>query len=396
VSFAGANAAITIDDLAAFGAGIGNMVAHDVIDLVGIAPGSVTIAGGTVSAADRQGHLIGDFVLSIAGGQPAVTVTSDGHGGALISLGGAMPCFVRGTGILTPAGYRKVENLAPGDAVICHDGVARKLVWTGQRTLDLHAAPNDNPVRFAAASLGPGVPARPVKLSPLHAVFLDGVLVPACHLVNGATITREKPGAVTYYHLELARHGVLLADGMPAESYLDNGNRGEFSNQSGRPAGRQPACARLVTSGPHLARIRRRLHEIALAAGYTLTYDAQLRGIAGQRSLLPRLRMQGGRRFARFSLPSGAARLGLVARAGCPADTDPESEDRRELALCLARPPGRASLGAGWLPRCASDSGYWMAGSAALLLGGQTGTVTLPLAAIVRRWRPPAGALRVD
>jgi hypothetical protein len=400
VAFAGANAALTIDDLAVFTSGIGNMVAHDVIDLVGIAPGSVTIAGGTVSATDRQGHLIGAFALGIAGGQPGVTVTSDGHGGALISLGGAMPCFARGTGILTPAGYLPVECLGPGDAVICHDGVARNLVWTGHRTLDLQAASNDNPVRFAAGSLGPGVPARPVRVSPLHALFLDGVLVPACHLVNGATITRETPGAVTYYHLELARHGVLLADGMPAESYLDNGNRGEFSAQSGRPAGRQPSCARLVTSGPHLARIRRRLHAIALAAGYTLTYDAQLRGIAGQRSLLPRLRVQGGRRLARFSLPAAAPRLAIVARAACPADTDPDSEDRRDLALCLARAPGSARLEAGWLPRGASDVGYWMAGSAALLLGARVSTVTLDVAAIVQRWRPPrvagAGASRVD
>jgi hypothetical protein len=390
VSFAGADGAITIDDLAAFTAGIGNMAAHDVIDLVGIAPGAVSIAGGTVSATDRQGHLIGQFALGIASGQPAVTVTSDGHGGALISLGGAMPCFARGTGILTPAGYRPVEFLTPGDAVICYDGVTRRLIWTGHRTLDLPAASNDNPVRFAAGSLGPGVPARPVKLSPLHAVFFDGVLVPACHLVNGATITREMPGAVTYHHLELARHAVLLAEGMPAESYLDNGNRGEFSFQSGRRAGRQAPCAPLVTSGPRLAKIRRRLHAFALGAGFALTYDAQLRGIAGQRSLLPRLRMQAGRRFARFSLPEAARSLAIVARSACPADTDPESEDRRQLALCLAAAREAVRLGAGWLPRGARDAGHWMAGSAELLPAPRATTVTLEFAAIVQRWRPPA------
>ncbi len=389
ISFAGANGVMTIDDLAVFTAGIGNMAAHDVIDLVGIAPGSVTIAGGTVSATDGQGHLIGGFALGIAGGQPGVTVTSDGDGGALISLGGDMPCFARGTGILTPAGYRPVEHLAPGDAVICLDGTARKLVWTGHRTLDLPAASHDNPVRFAAGSLGAGVPARPVRLSPLHAVFLDGVLVPACHLVNGATITRALPGAVTYHHLELARHGVLLADGMPAESYLDNGNRSAFSCCSGRHASLQQACAPLVTRGPRLAKIRRRLHKIALEAGFALTYDARLRGIAGQTSLLPKLRMRQGRRFARFTLPDSVRDLAIVASSASPADTDPDSEDRRQLAICLAAAPGAARLGQGWLARGALDEGYWMAGAAALLLDRPQKTVTLDLAGIVQRWRMP-------
>ncbi len=391
ISFAGGNAVITIDDLAAYRPGIGNMAAHDVIDLAGIAPGLVTIAGGTVSATDAQGNFIGSFALSLASGQPAAAVSSDGHGGALITLGGAMPCFARGTGILTPSGYRPVETLAPGDAVICRDGVARNLVWTGHRTLDLPAASRDNPIRFAAGSLGPGVPARPVCLSPLHAVFFDGVLVPACHLVNGATITREMPGAVTYYHLELARHAVLLADGMPAESYIDNGNRGEFSSQSGRHAQTQPACAPLVTGGARLAAIRRRLHRLALEAGYSLTYHAGLRGIAGRTALLPRLRMKQRRRFASFALPKGADSLAIVASSASPADTDPDSEDRRRLAVCLAAPPACASLGEGWLPRGALDAGHWMQGAAALRLGGAETTITLELAAIVQRWRPPVG-----
>jgi hypothetical protein len=392
VSFAGGDAVIAIDDLEAYKSGIGNMVASDVIDLVGIAPGHVTIAGGTVSATDARGNFIGSFALSLASGQPAAAVSGDGHGGALITLGGAMPCFARGTGILTPSGYRPVESFSPGDEVICHGGVARRLVWTGHRTLDLTASSRDNPIRFAAGSLGPGVPARPVRLSPLHAVFFDGVLVPACHLVNGATITRETPGAVTYYHLELARHGILLADGMPAESYIDHGNRGEFSGQSGRAANPQPACAKLVTAGAPLAAIRRRLHRIALEAGYTLTYDARLRGIAGQASLLPRLQMRRGRRLASFALPSGAEKLAIVAGAASPADTDPESEDRRRLAVCLAAPPDGAILGGGWLPRGARDEGHWMDGAADLRFERPFGRVTLDLVALVRRWRPPEGS----
>ncbi len=40
-------------------------------------------------------------------------------------------------------------------------------------------------------------------------------------LINGTTITREPVVAVTYWHVELDAHDILLAEGLPAESYLD-------------------------------------------------------------------------------------------------------------------------------------------------------------------------------
>jgi hypothetical protein len=38
---------------------------------------------------------------------------------------------------------------------------------------------------------------------------------------------------VTYYHVELDRHDVLLAEGLPAETYLDVGDRSTFENGGG-------------------------------------------------------------------------------------------------------------------------------------------------------------------
>jgi hypothetical protein len=49
--------------------------------------------------------------------------------------------------------------------------------------------------------------------------------VPIRHLINGVTIVREPAAPVTYYHVELPEHAILLADGLPAESYLDTGSR---------------------------------------------------------------------------------------------------------------------------------------------------------------------------
>ena len=49
-------------------------------------------------------------------------------------------------------------------------------------------------------------------------------------LINDATIRQEDRGRIVYWHVELDRHDVLLAEGLPAESYLDTGNRGFFAD----------------------------------------------------------------------------------------------------------------------------------------------------------------------
>jgi collagen type I/II/III/V/XI/XXIV/XXVII alpha len=35
---------------------------------------------------------------------------------------------------------------------------------------------------------------------------------------------------VVYFHIELAAHDIVLAEGLPAESYLDTGDRDAFAN----------------------------------------------------------------------------------------------------------------------------------------------------------------------
>lgn len=46
--------------------------------------------------------------------------------------------------------------------------------------------------------------------------------------MNGHTIVREPRDAVTYWHVELPEHAVILAQGLPVESYLDVGDRANF------------------------------------------------------------------------------------------------------------------------------------------------------------------------
>ena len=155
-----------------------------------------------------------------------------------------VPCFAAGSRILTASGELPVEAVRAGMLVpsLTHRRPLR-VTWVGERRVDCAAHPRPAevwPVRIAADALAPGVPHRDLLVSPDHAVALpDGrggaVLIPARHLVNGATIVQEQRDVVCYHHVELEWHGVLVAEGLAAESYLDTGNRGGFADIGERP-----------------------------------------------------------------------------------------------------------------------------------------------------------------
>jgi hypothetical protein len=150
-----------------------------------------------------------------------------------VSFAPTAPCFAAGSRIRTPRGDVPVEALAEGDAVVTIDGEVLTIRWIGHRVVDCarHPQPRSvRPIRIAAHAFGLGLPARPVFLSPDHAIFAQGVLIPVKHLVNGASIAQVAAGSVTYFHIELPVHAVILAEGLPAESYLDTGDRADFAN----------------------------------------------------------------------------------------------------------------------------------------------------------------------
>jgi hypothetical protein len=88
-------------------------------------------------------------------------------------------------------------------------------------------------VRVREGAFGPGAPVRDLWLSPDHAVFVDGVLVPVKLLIDGAGIAQVQRDRVTYYHVELPEHALILAEALPVESYLDTGDRADFGRDSG-------------------------------------------------------------------------------------------------------------------------------------------------------------------
>ncbi|WP_298213438.1 Hint domain-containing protein [Acidocella sp.] len=182
------------------------------------------------------------------------------------------PCFAAGTLILTTRGEVPVENLAAGDRLVTPSGGEEEIIWIGRREVDLAAALRPEAVRpviIEPDALADGVPARPLRLSPDHALYLDGILVPAKALINWNSIRQDHAAArVTYYHIELPRHGALFAEAAAVESFLDTGHRGIFDNAAeaviALPAAMQArreaeSFAPLRTEGKEVEALRQRL-----------------------------------------------------------------------------------------------------------------------------------------
>jgi hypothetical protein len=179
-----------------------------------------------------------------------------------------IPCFASGTRIATPDGMVAVERLRPGMLVLTAEGVAVPITWLGHRKVACTKHPHPAsvwPVRVRAGAFADNMPERDLWLSPDHAIYADGVLIPIKHLIDGTTITQVSRSTVTYWHIELMRHDIILAEGLPVESYLDTGDRSAFSNGGAAMAlfpdfasrtWEAMGCAPLVVAGSELAALR--------------------------------------------------------------------------------------------------------------------------------------------
>ena len=211
----------------------------------------------------------------------------------------SIPCFAHGTAILTPRGPVAVEALAEGDAVLTvrESGPSeRRVLWVGQRSYGTMAPLPERlrPVLIRAGAFGPGVPERDLRLSPGQAIFAENHLIEAKHLINGATIVRDAAcRTVTYHHIALDAHDILLAESLPAESYIDcGGGRTSFIDSTvanGKLILLRPdiaakvealGCAPLAEPGSDaLLKVRALLDKQASRAGYAPLLIRSGRGI---------------------------------------------------------------------------------------------------------------------
>jgi hypothetical protein len=201
-------------------------------------------------------------------------------------------------------------------------------------------------VRIAAHAFGKSRPARDLFVSPAHAIAVDvlgDVLIPACRLINGTTITQVDVETITYWHVELDSHDILLAEGLPAESYLDCGNRRFFANADAidlmavpdsRPEGPLPFCRPFHEGGPVIELVRARLEDRAMALGWRKVEEtfAGLHVVADGRVIRPDVMGLA----ARFIVPADALDVRLVSATSIPAHVVPGSSDDRQLGVALA------------------------------------------------------------
>jgi hypothetical protein len=198
-------------------------------------------------------------------------------------IGYDVACYLRGTHILTDQGPVAVEDLTIGDMLITHAGEARPLRWIGRRRFDgiiAAAHPHLQPILIQAHAIADSVPERDLFVSPMHALYLDQILIPASALVNGTTILKAQNIAkIDYFHLELDTHDAVMAEGLAAETYLDEDNRGMFHNAaeytrvSDSPA---LSYAPRIEQGPQLDAIRRCLAERAVSLGHNLPHPHEI------------------------------------------------------------------------------------------------------------------------
>ena len=225
------------------------------LDLSGLDAGStaeVTFTGAdggsTTHSYTADGAATAD-VSGLLGDVSASVHVVDAAGNAAAGQGGTLAadpvCFYPGTLVATPAGEVPVETLAAGDLVLTADGRSAPVRWLGRQTVSTRFADPLRvlPVRIMAGALGEHLPRRDLLVSADHALLLDGVLVQAGALANGSTIRREAgvPEVFTYWHVELADHALVLAEGVPAESFIDNVARLAFDNWAEHEAAAAPA-----------------------------------------------------------------------------------------------------------------------------------------------------------
>ncbi|MEO1564366.1 MAG: Hint domain-containing protein [Pseudomonadota bacterium] len=179
---------------------------------------------------ESGGENTGDATVWLSNGEinPNVTYTiTDSFDGPQIPYSSLFDeiCFTSGTLIDTPTGPQSVDTLSIGDLVMTKDHGAQPIRWISARTR--FAAKHIAPVIISAGTLGNE---RDLAVSPQHRILVSGwraelffgvteILVPAKALVNGDTIYQAEAGQVTYVHFMCDRHEIVVANGVPTETF---------------------------------------------------------------------------------------------------------------------------------------------------------------------------------
>jgi hypothetical protein len=166
--------------------------------------------------------------------------------------------------------------------------------------------------------------------------------MPVSTLVNGVSVQQIRSAQVEYWHIELDAHDILIAEGVPAESYLDTGNRTAFvhggayieAHPDFAPRYWADTCLPLVLEGPAIAATKQRLLARLTEQGHHIDQDADAHIVVDEMRFEP-IRLDETR--LAFVLPAGGRDIELRSNLFVPAHTIARSADVRELGLCVGR-----------------------------------------------------------
>ncbi|MEI7713938.1 MAG: Hint domain-containing protein [Rhodospirillales bacterium] len=328
IVLSGTNAVLRLDNPTAMAGTIAGFALGGTIDLAGVDPDSIVYNDGLLNFALTGG---GSGSIHMPVGNALIYPSSNGAGGAGVTL-----CFLSGTKIATPAGDVFVEQLAIGDTVRTARGGTSRITWIGEgRVLATQGQRSAaTPVIVRRGALEANVPYYDLRVTKGHAFWIDDVLIPVEFLINHRSILwDDRAREVHLYHVELESHDILLANGAPAESYRDDGNRWLFQNaNSGWGLPPQEPCAPVLTGGAIVDAVWRRLLDRAGdRPALPLTEDADLHlSVDGQR--LDPLSMHDG--LYAFQLRRRPTDLRVVSRETTPTEIG-LSRDARSLGVAI-------------------------------------------------------------
>jgi hypothetical protein len=180
-------------------------------------------------------------------------------------------CLLRGTNILTATGERQIEDLVIGDLLPTAFGGVRPIQWIGRYSVKKsdRSRPwveDALPVRVARSALGRDVPHADLYVTGWHALLVDGLLVPACCLINGTTIRRDEScedDELEFFHIKFESHDAIYAEGAPVETMLnvDEGavNFAEYFRLYCVPETEETPCAPRVSYGGRRGEFKSRI-----------------------------------------------------------------------------------------------------------------------------------------
>jgi hypothetical protein len=419
IELSGAGNVVNILEPASMAADILGFTSGDTID-VDVRAEGFTYANNlltlTSSSGPEPGATLGVMSIASPGGLNFALIHESNGSTAIVDS--TVPCYVAGTLIETATGCLPVEDIRVGDLVrTVGPGSAdtRPVRWVGRRTIDItrHPRPDDvRPIRIAAGAFGDGLPRRDLRVSPHHAIMVGDYLFEAWSLVNGATVVQEtRTREVTYCHIELDSHDIVLAEGLPAESFLNRGHRHMFSERSDDATvtalhpdftseGDEGFCLPVIRSGGPLADLRRDLIDRAVLAGFSLSEDIEFDIHVNGRRLRP-VAARGTRVYA---LPPNAEYVEIRSASALAFETSTGTiVDARRLGVALAS----VSLSMGQLTSAvdledqvhhglypAADGAVWTNGCARIYLKRLVGAGLLKVTAVaaVPRFRAPPTA----